>query len=116
MARSAVAALFALALALVLISAPYAESAISCGTVVSYIGPCVNYARGVGPLPAGCCSGVRTLNSIAKTTPDRQQACGCLKSAALKISGLNPSLAAGIPGKCGVNLPYTISTSINCAT
>ncbi|KHN33232.1 Non-specific lipid-transfer protein [Glycine soja] len=29
---------------------------------------------------------------------------------------LNAGNAASLPGKCGVNIPYKISTSTNCAT
>lgn len=116
MARSAAVPVVGLLIALALIAAPYAEGAISCGTVDSLIAPCVAYARTSGGVPpGGCCSGVRSLNAAARTTPDRQAACNCLKAAASRISGLNPATLAGIPGKCGVNLPYTISTSINCA-
>lgn len=115
MARSA--PVIAVLMALALVAAPYAaEGVISCGQAISLISPCVTYARTAGGQPpAGCCNGVRSLNAAARTTPDRQAACACLKSAAGKISGLNAGTAAGIPSKCGVQLPFTISTSINCA-
>ncbi|XP_020252836.1 LOW QUALITY PROTEIN: non-specific lipid-transfer protein-like [Asparagus officinalis] len=83
-------------------AAPHAQGAISCGQAVSMISPCVNYARGQGTLPPGCCSGVKALNSAARSTPDRQQACACLKAAVGKISGLIQARAAGIPGACGL--------------
>ncbi|KAG2289869.1 hypothetical protein Bca52824_049473 [Brassica carinata] len=57
-----------------------------------------------------CCTGVSKLNSIARTTPDRQQACRCLKTAASALgSGLNAGRAAGLPKACGVNVPFPIS-------
>jgi hypothetical protein len=115
MARSLVLLSALLVLALAAISVPRAESAISCGTVVSYLSPCIAYARGQRPLSAGCCSGVKGLNAAAQTTPDRQQACACLKSASAGISGLNPTTTAGIPSKCGVNIPYAISPSTDCS-
>ncbi|CAF1810361.1 unnamed protein product [Brassica napus] len=63
-----------------------------------------------GPLPRACCTGVSKLNSIARTTPDRQQACRCLKTAASALgSGLNAGRAAGLPKACGVNVPFPIS-------
>ncbi|CAJ2655501.1 unnamed protein product [Trifolium pratense] len=103
-------------LAMCMIFAPISEAAISCGIVTSAVAPCINYVRG-GPGPsAACCAGIKRLNSAATTTPDRQAACNCLKSAAGAISGLNNNLAAGLPGKCGVNIPYKISTTTNCAT
>ncbi|GAU30834.1 hypothetical protein TSUD_267540 [Trifolium subterraneum] len=99
-----------------MILAPISEAAISCGTVTSNVAPCIVYLKGgPGPSPA-CCNGVRSLNNAARNTPDRQAACKCLKSAAGAISGLDNNLAAGLPGKCGVNIPYKISTSTNCAT
>ncbi|KAJ6791061.1 non-specific lipid-transfer protein 1-like [Iris pallida] len=104
-----------LALAFLLIASPRAESAVSCGTVASAISPCVNYLKGAAPLSAQCCSGVKSLNGAASTTPDRQAACACLKSLAGKVSGLKPALAQGLPGKCGANVPYPISTSVDCS-
>ncbi|OMO94059.1 Plant lipid transfer protein/Par allergen [Corchorus olitorius] len=67
-----------------------------------------------GMLPPKCCDGVKALNGMAKTTPDRQTACRCLQTAAKTIKGIKPNLAEGLPGKCGVSIPYKISTSTNC--
>ncbi|KAH0458428.1 hypothetical protein IEQ34_013743 [Dendrobium chrysotoxum] len=92
-----------------------ASAAISCGQVASSVGQCIPYVRGTGPLTPACCSGVSKLNSLAQTTPDRQAACTCLKTLAGSISGLNPGLAAGLPGKCGVSVPFAISTSTDCS-
>ncbi|KAK1284058.1 hypothetical protein QJS10_CPB21g01584 [Acorus calamus] len=64
-----------------------------------------------GTIPSGCCSGIRGLNSAARTTPDRQQACSCLKSLA---HGANPSYAKSIPSKCGINIPYSFNPNIDC--
>ncbi|CAL1378450.1 unnamed protein product [Linum trigynum] len=91
-----------------------ADAAITCGQVASSLAPCVPYLKNGGPLPAPCCSGVRTLNGVARSTPDRQAACQCLKTAAGSISGLKANLAAALPSACGVNIPYKISTSTNC--
>ncbi|AED97171.1 putative plant lipid transfer protein/Par allergen [Arabidopsis thaliana] len=90
------------------------DAAISCGTVAGSLAPCATYLSKGGLVPPSCCAGVKTLNSMAKTTPDRQQACRCIQSTAKSISGLNPSLASGLPGKCGVSIPYPISMSTNC--
>ncbi|KAL1208481.1 Non-specific lipid-transfer protein 4 [Cardamine amara subsp. amara] len=89
------------------------DAAISCGTVAGSLAPCATYLTKGGMVPAPCCAGVKKLNAMAQTTPDRQQACRCLQSAA---RGIKPSLASGLPGKCGVSIPYPISTSTNCAT
>jgi hypothetical protein len=102
--------------AVLLAAATTSEAAVTCGQVSSAIGPCLTYARGSGSSPsAACCSGVRSLNSAAQSTADKRAACNCLKSAAGRISGLNAGNAANIPSKCGVSIPYTISTSIDCS-
>ena len=93
---------------------PYAEAAITCGTVTAKLGPCLPYLRKGGAVPPMCCSGVKGLNSMASTKPDRQQACQCIKNAAQQIPGINPGFASGLPGKCGVKIPYPISTSTDC--
>ncbi|PSS28962.1 Non-specific lipid-transfer protein [Actinidia chinensis var. chinensis] len=95
--------------------APYAEAAITCGMVQSKLAPCVTYLKSGGAVPPKCCSGVKGLNSLASTKPDRQQACQCIKNAAQQIPGINPGLASGLPGKCGVKIPYPISPSTDCS-
>ncbi|THU59753.1 hypothetical protein C4D60_Mb07t05390 [Musa balbisiana] len=106
-------ALLALVLACLLTAG--AHAAISCGQVVSYLMPCLGYARAIGPLTAGCCSGVRALDGAARTTPDRQTTCNCLKRSTAGIEGLQPGLISGIPRKCGVNIPFSISPSTDCS-
>ncbi|PIA32476.1 hypothetical protein AQUCO_04500231v1 [Aquilegia coerulea] len=102
---------------MLVVSAPYAEAAISCGLVAGKVGPCIQYLRGRGgPVPGNCCAGIKSLNSLARTTPDRQTACGCLKTTASKISGLNYKLAESLPANCGVSIPYKISPSTDCAS
>ncbi|MBC2899439.1 hypothetical protein CFC21_112560 [Triticum aestivum] len=89
------------------------DAAISCGQVSSALSPCISYARGSGSSPpAACCSGVRSLAGAARSTADKQAACKCIKSAA---GGLNAGKAAGIPSKCGVSIPYAISSSVDCS-
>nr|AFI61838.1 harmalin [Peganum harmala] len=102
--------------ACMLVAAPLTEAAIACGTVVSALSPCIGYLRAGGSPPLACCNGVRALNNAARTTPDRQEACRCLQNAARSMGGLNEANAGSLPGKCGVNIPYKISTSTNCST
>jgi hypothetical protein len=100
-----------------MVVAPMAEAGISCGTVNGALAQCIPYLKGTVPGPSeACCAGVKRLNAAAATTPDRQTACNCLKNAAGAISGLNTNNAGALPGKCGVNIPYKISTSTNCKT
>ncbi|CDP14199.1 unnamed protein product [Coffea canephora] len=113
MAKFAGVACLVLMCMLVAVSlAPHAE-AITCNTVAGDLGACLGYLQKGGAVPAGCCTGIRSLNSQAKTTVDRRTACSCLKSLAGRVR-VNQGLAAGLPGKCGVNVGYPISTSTNC--
>ncbi|KAL4606457.1 hypothetical protein ACB092_09G104500 [Castanea dentata] len=114
MASSLVLKLTCLAVMCMVIGAPVAQAAISCGQVQSSLVACISYLRSGGSPTQACCNGVKSLNNAAKTTADRQAACECLKTAAGSISGLSPANAASLPGKCGVNVPYKISTSTNC--
>ncbi|KAK4381720.1 Non-specific lipid-transfer protein 2 [Sesamum angolense] len=82
---------------------------------ISYVKSCIQYVTGKGPLGSGCCNGVKGLYSVAKTTSDRQSVCNCLKSIAASTPGVNLGTAAGLPGKCGVNIPYKISPSTDCS-
>ncbi|KAE9610797.1 putative plant lipid transfer protein/Par allergen [Lupinus albus] len=97
------------------VAAPIAQ-AVTCGQVVRNLSPCVNYLRFGGAVPATCCGGVKSLVSSAPTTADKRTVCGCLKSAVSAIPNYNDANAASLPGKCGVNIPYKISVSTNCAT
>nr|ACP43542.1 lipid transfer protein [Chimonanthus praecox] len=99
----------------ILLSSLQAEAAFSCGTVVSSLTPCLTYLKSGGSVPTTCCSGVKSLNAAAKTTPDRQTACNCMKNAAAGITGLKLELAGSLPTKCGVNIPYKISPSTDCS-
>ncbi|KAF2287978.1 hypothetical protein GH714_003690 [Hevea brasiliensis] len=99
--------------------APKASRAeITCGQVVRSLSPCVSYVLGGGNVPGQCCTGMKTLYSAAQTTPDRQAVCKCLKSAisssGVPYTGYNLGLAAGLPAKCHVNLPYKIDPNTNC--
>ena len=115
-AHQVVAIAVVAAVVLLAAAATTTEAAVTCGQVSSAIGPCIAYARGTGSGPsAACCSGVRSLNSAARSTADRRAACNCLKSAAGRVSGLKLGNAASIPSKCGVSIPYTISPNVDCS-
>ncbi|KAJ0245967.1 Bifunctional inhibitor/plant lipid transfer protein/seed storage helical domain-containing protein [Hirschfeldia incana] len=109
----AMAPKFITCLVLTVCIAATVDAALTCGTVTSSLAPCATYlSKGGAVVPGGpCCAGVKKLNDMAQTTPERQQACKCLKAAAKSI---NPSLASGLPGKCSVSIPYSISLSTNC--
>ncbi|KAF8042192.1 hypothetical protein BT93_A0725 [Corymbia citriodora subsp. variegata] len=111
------AALAVAVVCMVVASAPPAAAQVSsCDQVVNALMPCVSYVLNGGTVPAACCSGIRSLNSAAKTTADRQSVCNCLKNAAggMPYSDYTAGLAAGLPAKCGVALPYKISPNTDC--
>ncbi|KAH7672513.1 Plant non-specific lipid-transfer protein/Par allergen protein [Dioscorea alata] len=93
------------------------SSALTCTNVQQSLRPCVRYVKGISILTAQdpCCAGVRQLNNVAKTKADRQLVCRCLKNFYPMIHGFKPSLIPGIPGKCGVKLPYSISATMDCS-
>ncbi|CAN4106178.1 unnamed protein product [Withania somnifera] len=93
-----------------------ADAYVTCQMVATDLYPCLGYVRAGGVIPATCCNGIRSLFGAASSTQDRQTVCNCLKAAAGAIGGVNLKLAASLPGKCGVNIPYKISPSINCST
>uniref|UniRef100_A0A0E0BMZ5 Non-specific lipid-transfer protein n=2 Tax=Oryza TaxID=4527 RepID=A0A0E0BMZ5_9ORYZ len=96
------------------VAAPGASAAITCGQVGSAIAPCISYVTGRSGLTQGCCNGVKELNNAARATADRQAACRCLKTLAGSIKSLNLGTVAGVPGKCGVNVGFPISLSTDC--
>lgn len=114
MAGSVAVKVSCLVLMCMLVASPMAVEGLSCGDVATQLAPCINYLRSAGPLPPACCNGVKNLKNSAATTQDRRTACKCLINASKSISGVNFGLAAGLPGKCGVNIPYKISPSTNC--
>lgn len=117
MASPIVKVTFMVVLVLMVNFGPLAEAVIPCGKLQFIVAPCIGYLRGPGgAVPAPCCNGVRSIMNQSKTTPDRQGVCRCLKSTVLGLPGLNIQSLAALPGKCGVNLPYKVSPTINCNT
>nr|WEA82709.1 nonspecific lipid transfer protein 14 [Solanum melongena]WJJ08758.1 nsLTP14 [Solanum melongena] len=99
---------------ILLLIAPSSEGAISCGTVISSIRPCLSYLQGSGGNPPQpCCAGCKSLASSATTAPDKQAACTCLKNASQNIK-INSQLALSLPKNCGISLSFTISPTVDC--
>ncbi|KAL3826196.1 hypothetical protein ACJIZ3_022225 [Penstemon smallii] len=91
-----------------------AKAAITCGRVLSSISPCIGYVQRGGAVPPGCCDGARALNNAARTTPDRQSVCTCIKSIVTSVKA-NPDLVNNLVGKCGLDIPYRFSPSLDCS-
>ncbi|KAM0030365.1 putative plant non-specific lipid-transfer protein/Par allergen [Helianthus debilis subsp. tardiflorus] len=98
------------------VAAPYAEAVVTCARVAANFAPCLPYlTNGGGAVPPGCCTGILALNASATTTVARQATCNCLRAAAGSVSGINFGLAAGLPGLCGVSIPFNISLNTDCS-
>ncbi|KAL2895442.1 Non-specific lipid-transfer protein [Bienertia sinuspersici] len=97
-----------------MVVAPYGTQALSCAEVLKMVMPCLNYLKKGGSIPATCCAGVRNLASSARTKPDRQQACRCIKPAA-KSYGINYDYANKLPAACGVDYKIHITPSTDCS-
>lgn len=100
-----------------LAAAPYTEAAVTCGVVSKNLAQCITYLKQTGSaVPStSCCAGIKTLKGLASTPADRQTACGCLKSAAGSINGIDYNKAAQLPNKCGVSVSYDISPKTDCS-
>uniref|UniRef100_A0A7N0TR05 Non-specific lipid-transfer protein n=1 Tax=Kalanchoe fedtschenkoi TaxID=63787 RepID=A0A7N0TR05_KALFE len=99
---------------LLLLTAPTAEGAISCTEVIGDLRPCISYLKsGSGNPPTACCAGASALANAATTSTDKRAACDCIKTAARALNP-NPELAKDLPKKCGIDLPFTISASLDC--
>ncbi|XVF00354.1 hypothetical protein REPUB_Repub03eG0278000 [Reevesia pubescens] len=86
----------------------------TCNEVSKDVIDCVTYLA-TGSLGGHCCTGIRHLNSIARGTVARRNVCNCLKNLANQFRRrhrLDISQVRQLPGKCGVNINYLI-TSLN---
>ncbi|MFS7924416.1 putative plant lipid transfer protein/Par allergen [Helianthus anomalus] len=97
------------------VAAPYAEAVVTCAEVAANLEPCLGYLINGGAVPPTCCTGIQALKASATTTVARQATCNCVQSTVGSSFGINFALAAGLPGMCGVNLPFSISANIACS-
>ncbi|RDX71462.1 hypothetical protein CR513_49182, partial [Mucuna pruriens] len=121
MANSVAVKVLCLAIVWVAVSvcSPKAHAEVTCNEVVRNLTPCISYVLNGGKtVPGPCCNGIRTLYNLAHSTPDRQNVCKCIKNAvsAFHYSKSNVDLAATLPHKCGVTIPYQISPSTDCTS
>ncbi|XP_071716813.1 non-specific lipid-transfer protein Lac s 1-like [Rutidosis leptorrhynchoides] len=95
------------------VAMPYTE-ALSCNDVRMKLAPCLKYLQSGGMVSRACCNGVKGLDNLARTIPDRKTACNCMKAAYKTYSTIKPDNAAGLPNKCGVRIPYKMSPDTDC--
>ncbi|XP_071698942.1 non-specific lipid-transfer protein Lac s 1-like [Rutidosis leptorrhynchoides] len=100
-------------MACMFVSTSYTEAALRCIDISNVFSWCMEYVKARAPLSPDCCEHLKALNNEAKTTEDRQQICKCIRidyGQSLKIKN---DIAAGLDGKCGVNLGTNPSTDCN---
>ncbi|KAK8963859.1 Non-specific lipid-transfer protein 1 [Platanthera guangdongensis] len=89
---------------------------LTCPHILTSISGCIGYVRGlVGVPPPGCCVGIRNLIAEYPSTPDRQQACRCLQAIIKSLPGVNTGRVAALSDKCGVNVGYNLTLSLDCS-
>ncbi|KAA8516171.1 hypothetical protein F0562_019350 [Nyssa sinensis] len=98
-----------------LVSRP-AMAAPSCPIVVVELRPCLAFIKSSGVPSKDCCEGVKKINDLGKTKPDRVAICNCIKNALSIVGPYDPSRIPLIPEKCGVpiNLP-PIDQKFDCS-
>ena len=106
-----------LILVTMLVIAPHhsAQAAIECPAVLKMVGPCLDYLKKGGDIPTECCTGVKSLDSITKTQPERQEACECIKPMA-DSNSINYDLANKLAPACGVDIQINITPNMDCST
>ncbi|XP_045795418.1 non-specific lipid-transfer protein 1-like [Trifolium pratense] len=117
MASSMLVKVICLSMICLVLDIPLANAALSCGQIQLTVAPCLGYLRNPGPsVSAPCCNGLRSIYGQSKSIADRQSVCRCVKGTIFGLPGINLSALSSIAPKCGINLPYKISPSINCNT
>ncbi|MED6122608.1 hypothetical protein PIB30_037098 [Stylosanthes scabra] len=98
---------------------PKVAALMSCDEVKNDLMPCLSFVLFGGfMVPQECCNGARTVYGAAQTTPDRQAVCNCILNAirGAPTTPFEVANAASIPPKCGLNVPYPITPSIDCSS
>ncbi|XP_062167129.1 non-specific lipid-transfer protein 3-like [Alnus glutinosa] len=102
MASSVVFKLTCLALVCTVVIAAKAQRVVPCDEIVS--------------VSDTCCGGILSLRQLTKTKMESRSICTCLKKFLRGFPYTNDHvrLGAALPEKCGVNLPYVISPTMDC--
>nr|XP_043638457.1 non-specific lipid-transfer protein 1-like [Erigeron canadensis] len=82
------------------------EDAMICSVVADNFQPCLNYLKASGGEipPTLCCNGLKKTSLLSK----RKVVCKCLNDFIGSLKNINQDNAAGLPRKCGVNMPYRL--------
>ncbi|CAN1263852.1 Non-specific lipid-transfer protein D, cotyledon-specific isoform [Linum perenne] len=89
-------------------------TSITCSMVDDDARPCLPYATNkTNSVSPNCCSGLHNLVSSASSIGDKKIACNCLVTA-FKIFPVQDALLKQIPGLCKLQVPFNMSTTVNC--
>ncbi|KAK1434600.1 hypothetical protein QVD17_00348 [Tagetes erecta] len=91
------------------------EGVLTCEQVISDLAPCATYLINGGTVSTDCCSGVKSLNSAATTTDDRQAVCKCTEQTATTLPGMNLDNIRSLPSKCGLDIAFDINLNTDCS-
>ncbi|CAN0911931.1 Non-specific lipid-transfer protein C, cotyledon-specific isoform [Linum grandiflorum] len=89
-------------------------TSITCSTVDDDARPCLPFATGKSnSIDQDCCSGLHNLIASTSTIDDKKIACNCLVTA-FKIFPVQDNLLKKIPNLCKLQVPFNMSTTVNC--
>ncbi|KVH92683.1 Bifunctional inhibitor/plant lipid transfer protein/seed storage helical domain-containing protein [Cynara cardunculus var. scolymus] len=91
------------------------SAAITCVDVNVMLEPCLVYLQTGGDPPINCCNGLRRLQVETPTRLDRQTACSCAKTAAIRLQ-IKQDFASDLPRRCGVVINVPINPNVDCST
>ncbi|XP_062097390.1 non-specific lipid-transfer protein-like [Humulus lupulus] len=88
-------------------------AALPCSMVQNMVAPCASFLKGTGSKPpVGCCNSLKSLKQkVGNAAGDRRSACFCLKKAIFR--SLKKDRLPHLNDQCQLNLPRTISISVN---
>ncbi|XP_031495002.1 non-specific lipid-transfer protein A-like [Nymphaea colorata] len=94
---------------------PSFQADLTCGEVVMTLHKCVSYMTGSESAPSpDCCEGLQRLRSLLITHEDKELACTCIRHATRRIHNLKEAAVKELPSTCHVELPFALSTYMDC--
>ncbi|CAN6480830.1 unnamed protein product [Victoria cruziana] len=113
--KNATAMVLLIFLTALLFVQPSLQADLTCGEVVMTLHKCVAYMteKESAPSPA-CCEDLERLRSLLITHEEKELACTCIRHATRRIHNLKEAAVKELPTTCHVELPFDISTSMDC--
>ncbi|KVH97287.1 non-specific lipid-transfer protein-like [Cynara cardunculus var. scolymus] len=98
------------------LSGPMVVAPPSCRQIIPELVPCVPFFMGLVLQPSIlCCTGVRVIKEMGKTTEDRVAICNCAKEILTRLVLYDPKQFPLLDKRCGIDLNYPpISKDFDC--